>query len=70
MKVNEKQLVALENAVDEAERFIEKAKAALKRINDEDDRGYWCYSSKENAAAKRASMDLSRALTEVRRSKC
>lgn len=47
-----------QSIIDEAHRFIEKATAA--RDAHVDDR-------KQSAAAKRASMDLTRALTEFRR---
>jgi len=51
-------------AIFEAKRFIAKANAAVQKL--ESDK-YAHFGSKETAAAKRASMDLSRALTEVRR---
>ena len=54
----------LTNAVVEAERFYKEANAAIDRINNEE---YMpsVFSSKETAAAKRASMDLTRALVAV-----
>ena len=51
-------------AIFEAKRFIAKANAAVRRLKEDE---YAHFGSKETAAAKRASMDLSRALTEVRR---
>lgn len=53
----------LNNAIKEAERFLTRAKAARKRKTT--DIEYGCI---ETAAAKRASMDLSRALTLIRSS--
>ena len=55
---------ALIVAVGEAERFIARAKAAVKELETD-----WTadFSSKEVAAAKRASMDLTRSLVGVRR---
>lgn len=50
----------LKRAIEEAERFL----AAARRV---DAGGYWTFG-KEPAAAKRASMDLTRALSELRRS--
>ena len=52
---------ALAKAVAEAKRFLEIAKAVPKP------EGGWFYPSKETAAAKRASMDLTRALAEMRK---
>jgi len=50
-------------AIEEAERFIEKAKLALKRA---EGRKYF-YIAKENASCRRASLDLTRALSEMRK---
>ena len=55
----------LNEAIFEAERFIKKAKEARTRYTAEKWSAFW--SCKEAAAAKRASMDLSRALVRVRR---
>jgi hypothetical protein len=55
----------LQKAIDEAERFLPVARAAVVRIAS--DRSA-LMGSKETAAAKRASMDLTRALAEMRRS--
>ncbi|SEC46319.1 hypothetical protein SAMN05443249_2749 [Beijerinckia sp. 28-YEA-48] len=57
----------LEDAVREAVRFIEAAQMAIMRMKAEDASGESACCTKENAAAKRASMDLSRTLTELRR---
>lgn len=50
-------------AITEAQRFIQTAFAWKKRIRADDS----VWTSKEGAACKRASMDLTRALTELRR---
>ena len=55
--MNTKTLAA---AVREAKRFIEAAKAVRSD-------GEWINSSKESGAVKRASMDLTRALSEMRK---
>ena len=55
----------LENAAKEAERFIEKARAAIKRL--EEDEMASIAGCRETAAAKRASMDLTHALVAVRK---
>ena len=60
MLTNEK----LNSAIIEAERFIEKAKLAQVRLANDDWAKYRC---KEASAAKRASMDLTRSLTELRK---
>jgi hypothetical protein len=52
----------LDAAVREAKRFLE----ACKQIEREKDQ-YWFSPSRETGAAKRASMDLTRALAELRR---
>jgi hypothetical protein len=54
-------LESLNQAIIEAERFIRKARAAREHIDE-------ICGNKERAAAKRSSMDLTRALTEFRRS--
>lgn len=58
-------------ALDEARRFLRAGQRALARVRVEEKeaaagRGR-CYGMKEMAAAKRASMDLTRALAELRR---
>ena len=54
----------LTQAIMAAERFVELAEAARKRIVAD---RYALHGSKETAAAKRASMDLTRALAEMRK---
>ena len=53
----------VEQAICEAERFIEKTKLALKRAKG---RKYF-YIAKENASCLRASLDLTRSLAELRK---
>ncbi len=62
MKVN-----ALRNSIKEAERFIEIAK--LVKIKTLGYKKYECVEdyTKESAACKRASMDLTRALAQLRK---
>lgn len=65
--------VELAETISEAERFVKRAKAALKGFRKEKsawDGGvseWWRYDSILYAAAKRASMDLTRALARLRR---
>lgn len=59
--VTQKRIDALVEAIAEANRFIDRANAALNALPDNE---HLCV---ENAAAKRASMDLTRALANVRR---
>jgi len=54
----------LERSIVEAERFIKKAKEAQQVLID--DKWAWA-RSKETASAKRASMDLTRELVNVRK---
>jgi len=54
--------IGLRTAIHEAERFIRMARIAASALKE--DR---YYGGKETAAAKRASMDLTRALADVRR---
>ena len=61
-KVNDK----LNDAISEAERFIKKAQAYQMKVVDD---SYAIFGCKEGGAAKRASMDLSRSLSELRNSK-
>ena len=54
-------------AIAEAKRFLSKAELALKRAETNTDRsqdGLW--QSKENAAMRRSSLDLTRALADMR----
>jgi hypothetical protein len=53
-------------AISEAERFIKKARAARKRLKE--DRLVIISGSAETGAARRASMDLTRALADLRKS--
>jgi hypothetical protein len=53
---------SLRTAINEAERFIRMARIAASALKDDT-----YYGGKETAAAKRASMDLTRALADVRR---
>jgi hypothetical protein len=55
------------NAINEARRFLVIAKLVVIKEN-ELKRKYIEYGKKENAACKRASMDLTRALAELRKS--
>lgn len=50
-------------AIEEAERFVTRARAAVEAIGS--DKYY--YSRKETSAARRASMDLTRALADMRK---
>jgi len=54
----------INKSVLEARRFLKKADEAIKRIKSE---GEYFYCSKETGAVKRASMDLSRELVNLRR---
>lgn len=58
-------LTTLESAMVEAKRFLQKAEAAKHRMLQE--KHYDYVVSKETAACKRASLDLSRALSELRK---
>lgn len=55
----------LETAIQEAERFIIFANLALDRLNS--DKYAEFVGTKETAAARRASMDLTRALAQLRK---
>lgn len=57
----EKQIEQLEIAIAENERFIAKAKSAIKRLKSNDN----CYSTKEMAAARRSAMDVKRQMTVI-----
>jgi len=56
---------AVLNAIKETERFVKAARALL-ATQEKKDAGYF-YPSKEGGACRRASMDLTRALAEMRR---
>ena len=60
--VNPRRTLAYDTAIREAYRFLERAVIAHNTLKDGEDSGPHC------AAAKRASMDLTRALAELRRS--
>lgn len=62
-KTVKKQEEKLYIAISEAERFIEKARTALKSLKKEE----VYYRNKEYASAKRSSMDLGNALVDIRR---
>ena len=55
----------IDAAIAEAERFIIRARKAKETSLDQGEFGSW--SGKDNAAMRRASMDLTRALVQVRR---
>ena len=57
------QIEKVKEAICEATRFIKKARLVLKRA---EGRKY-LYINKENAACRRASMDLTRSLAELRK---
>ena len=61
-----RRLEDIEDAINEAVRFISKARAAHAAIKTEVET---FSSSKSVAAAKRASMDLTRALAKIRKSR-
>ncbi len=50
----------------EAKRYIVLAETAIKTNKQAENEEYLWWSSKENAAAKRASMDLTRTLADLR----
>ncbi len=54
----------VEQAIREARRFIDKANLALQRVG----KSKYFYCGKETAACRRSSMDLTRALADLRRS--
>lgn len=56
----------LNDAISEAERFLKRAKVAKAKYVSDKMTSYF-YTCKEAAATKRASMDLTRALTKIRR---
>jgi hypothetical protein len=55
---------ALNESIQEAERFLGRAKEAKKALTAKDQ---WRYQITEFAAAKRSSMDLTRSLAKLRR---
>ena len=64
MNKEDPRITKINNAIYEATRFISRAKVAHRRLCAG---GYTTYASKETASCKRASMDLTRALTELRK---
>jgi len=62
-----KKLDNIDNAVDECRRFMQRADAWKKRIKD--DKFALISGTREGGAAKRASLDLSMALSELRASR-
>ena len=65
MNPNLDKIMKLEDSIEQAEKFIEKAGMAIKKLKDIN-HGYFVHSSKEMATAKRASMDLTNSLVLVR----
>jgi len=59
-----RKIIKIDNATTEAIRFIAKAKAWRARLGDQ----YVPFNTKQGGACKRASMDLTRALSDLRRS--
>ena len=57
----------LKTAIAEARRFIEKAQEALKAMEDGQKMEYTLAQNKFNAGARRASLDLTRSLADLRR---
>lgn len=57
----------LDIAITEARRFIERGEALQKAAVEGDNRIYWGSCPKESGAVKRASMDLTRALADLRK---
>lgn len=57
-------ITKIDHAVSEAKRFLRKAAEAKKRLGIDE---AYHYMYKETAAMKRASMDLTRALAELRK---
>lgn len=55
---------ALNEAINEARRFLKAAEAAKKRIKGD---MYWAMGCRETGACRRASMDLTRSLAELRK---
>lgn len=60
--MDEKKIKLVDTALAEAERFIQRASAWRKVL-----RSDISYQSKEGGAAKRSSLDLTRALADLRR---
>lgn len=57
----------IKTAMVEAERFLKRAEVLLENtIESESMPGYFFYESKDSASLKRASLDLTRALADLR----
>lgn len=54
----------LNTAIAEAKRFLEKAKKLKTKAKKDD---WWYFGCKESGAVRRSSMDLTRALAELRK---
>lgn len=54
---------ALDNAEKEAKRFLQK----IKELKEREDPFVWIVGNKQSGAVRRASMDLTRALAELRK---
>jgi hypothetical protein len=65
--MSDKKIGLYEDAIFEAQRFIKKARLAVKEIK-RDEYAAMC-GCKETGAAKRSSMDLTRSLSELRKGK-
>ena len=59
--------VFIKQTIEEARRFIEKARDCYRRLGQEEKLEYPAYQLRERAAMKRASMDLSRMLATLRK---
>ena len=57
----------VEQAIKEARRFIDFAGCAVFKIKNMHSRGLYFAGSKETAACRRSSMDLTRSLAELRK---
>jgi len=64
MTYHRNETLMIDVVLEETERFVEKLKKAQRRFASNP---YYYYNTKEFAAAKRASMDLSRMLTKLRK---
>ena len=64
MNIYKKREDEIKEAMDEARRFMERARETLRAIGLDDPYYYW---NKEHAAMKRASLDLSNALIKLRK---
>ena len=65
----EEKIEILRNTVNEAYRFIERTKAAYRKLETLRGKKYRQSSIKEMSAARRSSMDLTRCLTVMRKEK-